>query len=141
MYGWASAHPFSLCGGEIMGAYHNEIITVLPSAARTASVNSDDYENMHCRGVKVVVDITAIAATPSLTVKIQGKDHVSGKYYDILASVALTATGTTVLTVYPGVTAATNVSVSDVLPRFWRVSVEAADADSATYSIGAVMIR
>ena len=124
-----------------MGSYHNEIVTVLPSAARTTSVNSEDIENMQCRGAKVVVDITSITATPSLTVKIQGKDHTSGKYYDILTSAALTATGTTVLTVYPDATAATNVTVNDVLPRYWRVTATAGDTDSATYSIGACMIR
>lgn len=123
-----------------MGAYHNEIITVLPSAERTATAKSNTFENLHCRGIKVVVDITSVTDTPSLTVKLEGKDHVSEEYYTLLESAALTATGTTVLTVYPGITAASNVSASDVLPRFWRVSVDAADADGATYSIGACTI-
>ncbi|RAV22205.1 hypothetical protein [Paenibacillus contaminans] len=124
-----------------MGAYHNEILTVLPSAARTTAQSSQDFENFHNRGVKVVVDITAVTGSPILTVKIQGKDHTSGKYYDILTSAALTAQGTTVLTVYPGVTPVTNVTIDNVIPRFWRVSVTVGNSDSATYSIGACTIR
>lgn len=123
-----------------MGAYHNEIITVLPLAARTASVDSVVFENMEGRGVKVVIDVTAETDTPDITVKVQGRDHVSGKFYDLITSATISSTGTTVLTVYPGITAATNVSVSDVLPRFWRVSVAADDTDSMTYSIGACTI-
>lgn len=124
-----------------MGAYHNELITVLPSEARTTAQTSEDFENMDNRGLKLVIDVTAIGTAPSLTVTIQGKDHVSGKYYDILASVALTVAGTTVLTVYPDSTAAANVTKNDVIPRLWRVSVAAGNADSATYSIGACTIR
>lgn len=126
--------------GFLMGAYHNEEIKVLQSAARTASVNSDDFENMNGRGVKVVIDVTADPAAASVVFTIQGKDPVSGKYFDILSSAAVTATGTTVLTVYPGVTASTNVAASDVLPRTWRVKAVAADADSLTYSVGAITI-
>lgn len=123
-----------------MGAYHNEEIKVLQSAARTASVNSDDFENMNGRGVKVVIDATAAAATPSVVFTIQGKDLASGKYYDILSSAAITGTGTTVLTVYPGTTASANVVANDVLPRTWRVKAVAGDADSLTYSVGASTI-
>lgn len=123
-----------------MGAYHNEIITVLASAARTVATTSAEFENLECRGVKVVVDVTAIDASPSLTVKIQGKDHTSGQWYTVLTSGAIATVSTNVLTVYPGITTSANVAVSDVLPRYWRVSVEVADADEATYSIGACTI-
>ena len=73
------------------------------------------------RGIKVFVNISAITAG-SAVVTIQGKDP-SGNYYTVLASASLTATGETVLTVYPGTTAAANSVANDVLPRQWRVSV------------------
>lgn len=123
-----------------MGAYHNEIITLFTSAARTTHRPSDDFENIDGRGVRVVIDVTAIAASPSVVFTIQGKDHVSGKYYDLLASAAVTGTGTTVLTVYPGIAATANVAASNVLPLFWRINVVGADADSITYSVGACTI-
>lgn len=110
--------------------------TVLPSAARTASINSADLVNYNARGVQVIIDATAIVATPSITVTIKGKDSLSGKYYTLLASAAITTVSTTLLTVYPGVTATANVAASQIIPRTWRVEVVAADADSITYSIG-----
>lgn len=115
---------------------NNAESTALASAARTATVNSSDLTNYNGRGCHVVIDVTAIVATPSLVVKIQGKDALSGKYYDILVATAITATGTTVLKVYPGITPTAGASASDMLPRTFRVRVEHADADSATYSVG-----
>lgn len=123
-----------------MGAYHNEEIVVFASAARTASTNSADFENMNGRGLKLVIDVTAVGAAPSVVFTIQGKDPASGKYYDLLASAAITATGTTVLTIFPDATVTANVSANDVLPRYWRVTAAHANADSITYSVGACTI-
>lgn len=111
--------------------------TVLASAARTALVDSADLVNYNARGVVVVIDATALSATPSVTFTIQGKSSLGSDYYTILASAAIVGTGQTILRVYPGITAAANLSVSDVLPRIWRVSVAVGDADSLTYSVSA----
>lgn len=111
--------------------------TALASAARTASVNSSDLVNFNHRGVRVVIDVTAIAATPSVVFTITGKCSLSGKYYAILASVPIVGTGTTALTVYPGITPAANVKADEPLPRIWRVEAVHGDADSITYSVSA----
>jgi len=129
-------HPRDSAGN----AAENATDTVLSSAARTASINSADQTNLNYRGVQVIIDATAASATPSLTVKIQGKDPVSGKYYDLITSAAITGISTTVLKVYPGITASANAAVSDVLPKTWRVSVTAANTDSITYSAVANLI-
>lgn len=112
---------------------------VLPSAARTASGVSADQVNSVGRGVQLVVDVTAISGTsPTFTVTVEGKDPASDKYYTLLTSAALSAVGTTVLTVYPGVTAAANVAASQALPRTWRVSYAiAGTTPSVTASVGA----
>lgn len=102
-------------------ATQNVAAALITHAAAAAGVNSADQANSSARGVKVVVDITAITGTPTLTVTLQGKDPISGKYYTLLASAALSAVGTTVLTVYPGLTAAANLTANDVLPATWRV--------------------
>lgn len=120
--------------------YLNEDITVFESAERKASVNSSDFENMKGRGVKVVIDVTATSDTPSVVFAIQGKDLTSGKYYDLLKSAAITSTGTTILTIYPHIDAETNISINDILPRFWRVTATHEDADAITYSVGACTI-
>jgi hypothetical protein len=96
------------------------------AAAAQGTFNSPDMQNPDGRGVKVVLDLTTMA-TASLVAKIQGKDPVSGKYYDLLASAEKTSTGTTILTVYPGVAAVSNVSASDVLPATWRVNIVVTD--------------
>lgn len=95
-------------------------ISLAALVGATASGNSADQTNYNGKGVKVVINITAITAG-SLTVIIRAKDPVSGQYYTVLSSAALTATGTTVLTVYPGLPASANVSANDVMPRTWRV--------------------
>lgn len=115
-------------------------LTVLASAARTANVNSSDLSNFNGRGVHVIIDVTSVTATPSVVFTVQGKDAVSGKYYTLLTSAAITATGTTLLTVYPGAAVTANVSASNVVPKTWRVSAAHGDADSITYSVGAVLV-
>jgi hypothetical protein len=119
---------------------NNMDLTILASAARTATNQSSDITNYNGRGMHLVIDVTAASATPSVVFTIQGKDALSGKYYTILASSAITGTGTTVLKVHPGITAAANASVSDLLPRTWRIDATHADSDSITYSVGASVI-
>jgi hypothetical protein len=92
--------------------------------AASANGNSGDLVNLNSRGAVFYINITAITGTgtPTLTVTIQGKDAASGTYYTILASTGLTATGFTVLRVYPGLTAGANLVVSDILPSVYRIS-------------------
>lgn len=111
-------------------------ITVFPSAARTATATGDDIEVRAGRGLHLTINATAASATPSVVFTIQGKDVTSGSYYTILASAAITGTGTTVLRVFPGATAAANTVANDSLPGIIRVIATAADADSLTYSVG-----
>lgn len=90
--------------------------------------------------MKVTIHRTAATASPSVVPTIEGYDEVSGQWVTLLTGAAITGTGTTTLTLYPGVTVSANVAVSDVLPRTWRVTMTAADADSLTYSVGANLI-
>lgn len=101
---------------------NRDTISLFTLAAAAASANGADQNNLDALGVEVVVDLTAVGGTtPTLVVTIEGKDPVSGKYYTLLASATLNATGTTVMTVFPGVTVAANVAASRPLPRTWRV--------------------
>ncbi len=118
----------------------NTDITVLASAARTATASSADQTNYNGRGAHIVINVTAVTSTPSVVFTVEGKDALSSAYYTILTSAAITGTGTTALTVYPGATAAANVAVSQILPRTWRVTATHGDADSITFSVGASVI-
>lgn len=119
----------------------NESMALLTSAARTATTNSADIDNKTSCGVHVIIDVTAVTATPSVVFKIQGKDPLSGKYYDLLTSAAIASTGTTVLKLFPSATAATNLAVNDFLPKVWRVLATHADTDSITYTVSANLLK
>lgn len=117
----------------------NTAALITESALAAGTVNSADQDNPVGRGVLVVVDATVDSLT-NYTVTIQGKDPVSGKYYTLLASAALVATGTTVLTVYPGCIAAANAVANLPLPRTWRVTITSTGAGALTLTVGASVI-
>lgn len=112
-------------------------ITVLPSAARTASVDSASFTGYKAKYADIIIDATAAADTPSVVFTVQGYAPISGKWYTILASAAITGTGTTVLRIGPGIAASANVAANAMLPMTWRVSAVAGDSDSLTYSVEA----
>lgn len=130
-------------GVPLLNGSNIDTPALITHSAAAAGVNGADQTNMTQRGLKLVVDITAITGTaPTLTVTIQGKDSVSGKYYTLLASAALTAVGTTVLTVYPGISATANIRADDVLPRSWRVITAIAGTTPAvTATIAASLVN
>lgn len=88
--------------------------------AAAANVTGQDTDCSTAKGAVIVVDITAIAAG-NVVITVEGKDEISGKYYPILVSAALGAIATTVLHIYPGLVAAANLTVNDVLPTKFRV--------------------
>jgi len=112
------------------------------TAQGAGTVNSTDQVNYNGRGLKCLVNITAISGTsPTVTVAIQYKDTSTGAYTPLLTSAALNAVASTMLTVYPGVAVTANVSASDVLPRTWRISaVIGGTSPSATATVGCSVI-
>ncbi len=116
-------------GGSYRTLYNVAAITATPTAARQEDAQSSR------KGGHFIIDVT-VGATLSITPTIDAFDPASGKWYNILTGVAITATGTTVLRVYPGVTAAANVAVSDVLPPVWRMVMTHGNANAATYTVG-----
>lgn len=112
--------------------------------AASAGVAGADQLNINSRGVQIGVNITAgTGTTPTLQVIIEGKDAASGAYYTLLASAAIAATaGFTLLTVYPGLTAAANSIANQVLPRVWRVrTVIGGTTPAVTATVGASVIQ
>ena len=108
--------------------------TLLASAARTTT-QTVEITNKHS-GAHIIIDATVDPATASVTPTIDGFDPASGKWYNILTGAAVTAVGTTVLTIHPWITASANVKANDFLPEVFRVVMTVADTDSLTYSIG-----
>lgn len=111
---------------------------IFASAARTATPDTQEFELPAGTNYgHFIIDCTAVTATPSVVFTISGVDRLSGKVYTILASAAITGTGTTVLKVGPGLTAAANLVANDILPSVIRITATHGDADSITYSMGA----
>lgn len=118
---------------------NNQNISFLASASRTTTQTQADQTNFNARGIHVVVDMTVVG-TGSITLTIQGKDEVSGKYYTLLAGAAITTNVTNVYKVFPGAPVTANVSANDMVPRTYRLLVTANNANAATYSVGYSLI-
>lgn len=114
----------------------NRELSILASAARTATTTSDAVRLHHAVAMHVIINVTAVASTPSVVPTIQGFDSTSGVYYDLLVGNAITATGTTVLKIGLGMAASANASAQDLIPHTIRVKMTHADSDSITYSVG-----
>ena len=106
------------------------------SVARTATPTAIELTDDHVEGIQLIIDVTAVTATPSVVPTIDGKDPLSGKFYNILTGAAITATGTTVLRIHPQIPASANLIAQDFLPETYRVVMTHADADSITYTVG-----
>lgn len=110
----------------------------LASGARTTSQTSPDFSALGANAIRVIVDVTAHAATPSVVLTIQGKDVISGKYYTLLAGTAITdVTGdiTYEYLVFPGAAVTAGVSANKFMPDTFRLTMTAGDSDSLTYSV------
>jgi hypothetical protein len=116
-----------------------DLTVIYASAARTATPTAVTKRVDRYRGLLLTVDVTAVTATPSVVVTIDGVTS-SGAVYNIITSAAITATGRTVLRVFPGATAAANVAVNDTLPQTLKVTLTHGDADSITYSVDLILI-
>jgi hypothetical protein len=118
------------------GSMDNIVLANLSGA--TSSSQSADQTNFNGRGVKVFLNITANAGG-SITFTIQGKDPVSGLYFTLLAGASQASTGTVMMSVYPGLTASTNITANDVLPRTWRLQWTIAGATVTATAGGMVL--
>lgn len=105
--------------------------TTLGTVATTGPLTNADG-----RGVKVQLNVTAFSAG-SVVVTVQG--IIQGVPYTILASAVIVATGVTILTVYPGLVAAANVTVNDIVPRQWAVTITPTGFTGAA-QVGACLI-
>jgi len=123
----------------------NEERSLLASAARTATTNSGDQENLYHRGLILFVDVTARAAATTLTPNLQVKD-LAGNYITVWTVAAAINSGNTSLAYlfYPSPnTDAANLyteAVDLVVGRTWRIAMTHSDANSITYSVACSLL-
>lgn len=119
--------------------FRDREIVLLASAERTQTATTSGQYNPDSRALHVILDVTDGDAGFSITLKIEGHDPASNGFYTLLEGAAVTATGTTVYRIGPGLTAATNSVANDYVPQKWIVTVTPADDKAVTYSVGAVL--
>jgi len=117
----------------------NESTTLLTSAVRTTTQTSADLSNKGALGIVVTLDVTNVN-TSSIVLTIQRKDQASGKYVTILTGAAVTAISTNTYKVYPGLTAAANLTVSDLIGDTFKIVVTVGNANNTTYTLGYTLI-
>jgi hypothetical protein len=121
-------------------------ITLFTSAARAAAqdFNSNEHDSGGYRGIMLLLDVTATGGVASVTPKLQAFDRVSKKWFTVwTAAAAVAATGQRAYLIYPSGNAAAGYTeaIVGVLPETFRVITTHGNAVSATYSIGAALLR
>lgn len=126
---------------DIFGNSNTTALVTL-TAAGAGTTDSADQTNYYGRGLQLGIDISAKTGTIAVTVEVQGRDPASGKYYSLCKTASLTSAAFTLLTVYPGTTAAANSVCNVPLPETWRVEVVSGTGStpSVTLTVGASVI-
>jgi hypothetical protein len=120
---------------------NNETVSLLTAAARTTTQTSADLVNFNGASFLDVILDTTVASTGSVTLAINGKDPASGKYYPLLAGLAVTTVTTNVYRIGVGLTPVANAAANLPLPRIFQIVVTANNANSQTYSVGYNLTR
>jgi hypothetical protein len=111
-------------------------VTLYTSAARTASPAAAEFEKGRAERLMVVINVTAVTATPAVTPRIDAWDPASGTWFTLLTGAAIATVSKVILRVGPGNTNTANVAVNEALPDRLRLELTHGDADSITYTAG-----
>ena len=106
------------------------------SAVRAATLVGDDNKKVPgSRGVKAVLNVTAVPGVDTVQLVIENKDPVSGVYTQVLAAVARAGAGADTLTVQPGGPVTANVAANDQVADTYRIRVVHSAGTNFTYSV------
>jgi hypothetical protein len=114
--------------------------TVYASAARTATPTAATAQTGRYNYLRVVLDMTAVTATGTVTLTIDGLDPVSGKYVNLLTGAALSAVATTAFIIGPGMPVTANLSANAPLPDTLRFTCTHGNGVAMTYSLSAMFM-
>ena len=147
--------PVLFNGTSADRARNNVEATLLASAARTATTTTADQVNYNGKGVAIHINVTVEGAA-TLTLTIQGKDPISGNYYDIITGIIVYTAATDAPTItrtvwlYPGLLTGDFIGIAATvngstgknvpIPRTWRATITPADATTTTYSLAATTL-
>lgn len=126
--------------GAAVAIYHGPDI-VIPPATYTASGSGGALTPPGlANGLTLFLSCTAASGTaPTLSVKLQVLDEVSGVWLDVAGAVfaTLSAPGTATLTLFPGAATVANVSVNQTIRNIYRAAYTiGGTTPSFTFSVG-----
>ena len=118
-------------------------ITLLASAARTATTNGSDKVNLNAKGGMFCLDVTAVPGVDTVQAEVQAKDSISSNYLPLISSTAVSTTGARFILLYPTAMGAGSFNnyVNGVLPANFRGKVSHSGAGSFTYSFVGMLIQ
>jgi hypothetical protein len=116
---------------------NNVDATLLASAARTTTQGPTTLTTYNLGAIIFVLDMTTVG-TGSVTLTINEVDPASGKSILLLSGAAVVTNSTNVYIIDPMLTAAANSIAKARTPRTLSWTVTANNANSATYSLGAM---
>jgi hypothetical protein len=108
------------------------------SGQRNSTLVIDDLKSFNARSLSVVVDLTAFTTAASLTVSIDMKDPVSGKYIAVLTGALINANGTQRLRISPHLAAVANQVANDLCPATFRITVTHGNGNNHTYTVSVI---
>lgn len=112
---------------------------IIPSTTITGNYSSNEFTNQGFKGAMFIINNTSFSGTtPSYNLRVQAKDPVSGVWSNITDAVSadMTASGNTLLLVYPGLTPVANNKVDYILPRTYRLfATVTGTTPSITFSV------
>jgi hypothetical protein len=109
----------------------------LTGAATGATINSAAFSNPNGRGVIIGISTTVDAG--SYLINVQGQDVASGTWYTLASTAAIVSVVFQTLTVYPGLTAVANATITGILPKTWRIQA-VVTTGPITATVGASVI-
>lgn len=124
--------PVPKAGPYAVGATNQKDGEIIPNASYAQNVNysglgngvvaSPEYVNHGWQGLRLFINVVTLT-TGRLVVKVQTRDAASGDWVDmpLATTPTIAGTGTTTLTIMPGIAETANVDVADPLGVRWRV--------------------
>ena len=111
-------------------------IQIAPSASRIATFTSPDIVVGLAAQIDAILDATVNAGgAGSITLTINAKDPISGKYYPLLVGAAVITVVTNVYKIGRALTAAANSIVNSGVPGILQFVVTANNANPVTWSL------
>lgn len=112
---------------------YEDTVRLVPSAARTTSGSSQEFDVAKFRQVSITVDVTAVSGTsPTLDIYVEGKDVATGKYYTLYQFPQITAICTLNRCIGEGLE--TNKMLPEIIRIRWVIG---GTTPSFTFQVGA----